>query len=131
MWIIILIIIGVVLIYKFGKNSGDTIGRVQADGSMHLKYFVLIKNILDSHKDCKIIGETRTYIRIGVINFGGSTIFHIQQCPNNMVMIDYEVSNNPVVPNFSLRFTFPDSKDQNEMIEEIGLGIQRKMMSIY
>lgn len=131
MWVVILIIIGAILVYKFGKSSGETIGNVQSDGGMRLKYSILIQNILDGHKDCKIITETRTYIRVGVMNYGGSTIFHIQQCPNNMVMIDYDVSNNPVVPNFSLRFTFPDSKDQNEMMEEIGLGVQRKMMSIY
>ena len=74
------------------------------------------------------MAETRTYIRAGVSNYGGSTIFHIQQCPNNTVMIDYDVSNNPVIPNFSLRFTFPDTMDQDEMMEQIGLGIQRKMM---
>ena len=43
-------------------------------------------------------------------------------------MIDYDVSNNPVMPNFSLRFTFPDTMNQDEMMEQIGLGIQRKMM---
>ena len=131
MWAVILIIVGAILIYKFGKRSGETIGRVQTDGGMRLKYSVLIKNILEGHRDCKILVETRTYIRVGVMNYGGSTIFHIQQCPNDTVMIDYHVANNPAVPNFSLRFTFPYSKDQNEMMEEIGLGIQRKMMSLY
>ncbi len=58
-------------------------------------------------------------------------MFHIQQCPNNIVMIDYDVSNNPVVPNFSLRFTFPDTMDQDEMMEKIELGVQKKMMSIF
>ncbi len=82
------------------------------------------------HKDCKIIGETRTYIRAGVSNYGGTTMFHIQQCPNNTVMIDYDVSNNPVIPDFSLRFTFPDNMDQNEMIEQISMGIQNKMMGL-
>lgn len=57
-------------------------------------------------------------------------MFHIQQCPNNTVMIDYDVSNNPVVPDFSLRFTFPDTMNQDEMMEQIGLGVQRKMMGM-
>lgn len=128
MWVIIIIIFAVILVYKFFGKTGETIGIVQTGGGMRLKYSVLLKEILESHKDCKILIETRTYIRVGVTNYGGSTIFHIQQCPNNIVMIDYDVSNNPVVPNFTLRFTFPDSKDQNEMLEEIGLRIQRKMM---
>ncbi|MDE6497627.1 MAG: hypothetical protein K2L21_03095 [Muribaculaceae bacterium] len=131
MWIVILIIIGVFIVYKFGKNSGETIGRVQSDGGMRLKYATLVKNILEGHKDCQIMMETRTYLRIGVSNYGGSTIFHIQQCPNNIVMIDYDVANNPAVPQFSLRFTFPDTKDQDEMMDEICLAIQRKMMSLY
>lgn len=128
MWVIILIIIAVIIIYRLGKNSGEVIGRVRSDGGMRLKYSTLINNILQGHRDCKILVETRTYIRVGVSNFGGSTIFHIQQCPNNTVMIDYDVSNNPVIPNFSLRFTFPDTMNQDEMMEQIGLGIQRKMM---
>lgn len=129
MWIII-IIIGIVVIYRFGKHTGETVGRVASDGGMRLKYSKLLKNILQGHRDCKIIAETRTYIRAGVSNCGGSTIFHIQQCPNNTVIIDYDVSNNPAVPNFSLRFTFPDTMDQDEIMEQIGLGIQRKMMGL-
>ena len=130
MWIVILVIVGGILIYKFGKNSGEAIGGVRSDGGMRLKYAKLLNHILEGHKDCKIIAETRTYIRAGVANYGGTTMFHIQQCPNNTVMIDYEVSNNPVFGKFSLRFTFPDNMDQDEMMEQIGLGIQRKMMGI-
>lgn len=128
MWIILFIIISIVVIYRFGKCTGETVGRVASDGGMRLKYSKLLNNILHAHKDCKIMTETRTYIRAGVSNYGGSTIFHIQQCPNNIVMIDYEVSNNPVVPDFSLRFTFPDTMNQDKMMEQIGLGVHRKMM---
>ena len=130
MWIIILVIVGFIIIYNFGKRSGETIGRVKSDGGMRLKYAVLIKHILAGHKDCRILTETRTYIRAGVSNYAGSTIFHIQQCPNNTVMIDYDVSNNPVFGKFSLRFTFPDDMDQDTMMEQIGIGIQRKMMEL-
>lgn len=130
MWIVILVIIGVVVIYKFGKNSGESIESARSEGGMRLKYAKLVNNILEGHKDCKIFGETRTYIRVGVSNYGGTTMFHIQQCPNHIVMIDYDVSNNPVVGKFSLRFTFPDNMDQDEMMEQIGLGVQRKMMGL-
>jgi hypothetical protein len=130
MWIVLIIIIGVIVIYSLGKKSGETIGSVNSNGGMRLKYATLLKNIMAGHKDCKIIGETRTYIRAGVSNYGGTTMFHIQQCPNNTVMIDYDVSNNPVIPDFSLRFTFPDNMDQNEMIEQISMGIQNKMMGL-
>ena len=130
MWIVILIIIGAIFIFKFGKHTGETVGRVSSDGGMRLKYSKLLNHILQGHKDCKVFLETRTYIRAGVSNYGGTTMFHIQQCPNNTVMIDYDVSNNPVVPDFSLRFTFPDTMNQDEMMEQIGLGVQRKMMGM-
>lgn len=130
MWIVILIIVGAFVVYKFGKSSGEAIGSVRSDGGMRLKYAKLIKNILEGHTDCKIMMETRTYLRVGVVNYGGSTIFHIQQCPNDTVMIDYDVSNNPVFGKFSLRFTFPDNMDQDEMMERIGLGVQRKMLGL-
>lgn len=128
MWVLIIVIIGAILFYQFGKNTGNAIGSVQSSGGMRLKYAKLIKNILDGNKDCRIMLETKTYIRVGVSNYGGSTIFHIQQLPNNQVMIDYDVSNNPVIPDFSLRFRFPDYMDQDKMIEEIGLGVQKKML---
>lgn len=130
MWIVIVIILGVIIVYNIGKRTGEAVGRVNSDHGMRLKYSKLLNHILQGHKDCKILAETRTYIRAGVSNYGGSTIFHIQQCPNNIVMIDYDVSNNPAVPDFSLRFNFSDSMDQDEMMEQIGLGIQRKMMGI-
>lgn len=130
MWIVILIIIGAIFIFKFGKHTGETVGRVSSDGGMRLKYSKLLNHILQGHKDCKVLLETRTYIRTGVSNYGGTTMFHIQQCPNNTVMIDYDVANNPVVPDFSLRFTFPDTMNQDEMMEQIGLGVQRKMMGM-
>lgn len=130
MWIFILIIVGAILIYNIGKNSGETIGQVSSEGGMRLKYSRLLNHILSGHKDCRILLETRTYIRAGVSNYGGSTTFHIQECPKNMVMIDYEISNNPTIPNFSLRFTFPDSMNQDEMMVQIGSAIQKKMMEI-
>ena len=130
MWIFILIVIGVFLIYKFGKNTGEAVGSVRAEGGMRLKYSKLLNHILEGHKDCRIIMETRTYIRAGVSNYGGTTMFHIQQCPNHTAMIDYALSNNSVFGKFSLCFTFPDDMDQDTMMEQIGLGIQRKMMGL-
>ena len=130
MWIFLLVVIGVFLIYKLGKNTGEVVRGVQVDGGMRLKYSKLLNHILEGHKDCKIIVETRTYIRVGVSNYGGTTMFHIQQCPNNIVMIDYDVSDNPVWGRFSLRFNFPDDMDQDTMMEQIGIGIQRKMLGL-
>lgn len=128
MWVIILVIIGGILIYIIRRNTGEAIGST--GGAMRLKYSKLLNHIIDGHKDCKIIMETKTYIRVGVSNYGGATMFHIQQCPNHIVMIDYDVYDNPICDNFSLRFTFPDDMDQDIMMVQIGIGIQKKMMRL-
>ena len=55
MWIFLLVVIGVFLIYKLGKNTGEVVRGVQVDGGMRLKYSKLLNHILEGHKDCKII----------------------------------------------------------------------------
>lgn len=128
MWVVVLIVVVAVCVYKFGKNSGEVIGKVSHSGGMSVKYERLINNIISSHKGSEVIGETRTYLRVGVSNYGGSTMVHIQQCPNDIVMIDYDVAGNPIFKDFSLRFTFPDSMDQDQMMERIMLGVRNKMI---
>ena len=107
-WVIIIVIAVVVVIaFKLGSTSGQVIGSVNSSGGMRVKYAKLLNNILSGHKDSKIFAETRTYIKAGVSNYGGTTLFHIQQSTGNKVIIQYEVKNNPVVPSFQLTWTFP------------------------
>lgn len=128
-WVIIIVIAVIVIIaFKLGSTSGQVIGSVNNSGGMRVKYAKLLNNILSGHKDSKIFVETRTYIKAGVSNYGGTTFFHIQQSTGNKVIIQYEVKNNPVVPSFQLTWTFPDDMDQDEMRNVIVLDIQRKMM---
>ena len=129
-WVIIIAVVVVVvyLAYKFGSTSGQVIGSVNNSGGMRVKYARLLSNILAGHKDSKVLVETRTYIKVGVSNYGGTTLFHIQQSTGNKVIIQYEVKNNPIVPPFQLTWTFPDDMDQDEMRNVIAIDIQRKMM---
>ena len=127
-WVIIIVIAVVVVIaFKLGSTSGQVIGSVNNSGGMRVKYAKLLNNILSGHKDSKIFVETRTYIKAGVSNYGGTTLFHIQQSTGNKVIIQYEVKNNPVVPSFQLTWTFPDDMDQDEMRNVIAADILRKM----
>ena len=127
-WVIIIVIAVVVVIaFKFGSTLGQVIGSVNNSGGMRVKYTKLLNNILSGHKDSKIFVETRTYIKAGVSNYGGTTLFHIQQSIGNKVIIQYEVKNNPVVPSFQLTWTFPDDMDQDEMRNVIAADILRKM----
>lgn len=129
-WVIIIVII-VFIAFKLGSTSGQVVGRVNSSGGMRVKYSKLLKLILDGHKDCKIIYETRTYIRAGISNYGGTTMFHIQQSTGNRVIIQYEIKDNPIVPSFQLEWTFPDDMDQDKMMVIMGLDIQKKMIQMH
>lgn len=129
-WIIIVAII-VFIAFKIGSTSGQVVGSVNNSGGMRVKYARLLENILGGHKDSKVFVETRTYLRAGVSNYGGTTLFHIQQSTGNKVIIQYEVKDNPAVPAFQLEWVFPDDMDQDEMMVIISNDIQKKMMTLY
>ena len=129
-WIIIVAII-VFIAFKIGSTSGQVVGSVNNSGGMRVKYARLLENILSGHKDSKVFVETRTYLRAGVSNYGGTTLFHIQQSTGNKVIIQYEVKDNPAVPAFQLEWVFPDDMDQEEMMVVISNDIQKKMVSYF
>ena len=129
-WIIIVAII-VFIAFKIGSTSGQVVGSVNNCGGMRVKYARLLENILSGHKDSKVFVETRTYLRAGVSNYGGTTLFHIQQSTGNKVIIQYEVKDNPAVPAFQLEWVFPDDMDQDEMMVVISNDIQKKMVSYF
>lgn len=129
-WVIIVVVI-VFIAFKIGSTSGQVVGSVNNSGGMRVKYARLLENILGGHKDSKVFVETRTYLRAGVSNYGGTTLFHIQQSTGNKVIIQYEVKDNPAVPAFQLEWVFPDDMDQNEMMVVISNDIQKKMVSYF
>lgn len=129
-WVIVIAVL-VFVAFKIGSTSGQVVGAVNNSGGMRAKYAKLLEHILEGHKDSKIFVETRTYIRAGASNYGGTTLFHIQQTTGNRVLIEYEVKDNPVVPPFQLQWTFPDDTDQDEMMIAMGVDIQKKMMQIF
>lgn len=129
-WVIIVVVI-VFIAFKIGSTSGQVVGSVNNSGGMRVKYARLLENILSGHKDSKVFVETRTYLRAGVSNYGGTTLFHIQQSTGNKVIIQYEVKDNPAVPAFQLEWVFPDDMDQDEMMVVISNDIQKKMVSYF
>lgn len=129
-WVIIVVVI-VFIAFKIGSTSGQVVGSVNNSGGMRVKYARLLENILSGHKDSKVFVETRTYLRAGVSNYGGTTLFHILQSTGNKVIIQYEVKDNPAVPAFQLEWVFPDDMDQDEMMVVISNDIQKKMVSYF
>lgn len=128
-WLIVIAIV-VFIAFKIGSTSGQVVGSVKSSGGMRVKYAKLLENILGGHKDSKIFVETRTYIRVGVSNYGGTTLFHIQQSTDNKVIIQYEVKDNPVVPSIQLEWIFSDDMDQDKMMAVMAMDIQKKMMQM-
>lgn len=129
-WVIIVAVI-VFIAFKIGSTSGQVVGSMNNSGGMRVKYARLLENILSGHKDSKVFVENRTYLRAGVSNYGGTTLFHIQQSTGNKVIIQYEVKDNPAVPAFQLEWVFPDDMDQDEMMVVISNDIQKKMVSYF
>ena len=128
---VIIVAIIVLIAFKIGSTSGQVVGSVSSNGGMRVKYARLLENILGGHQDCKIFAATRTYIRVGVANYAGPTLYHIQQSTENKVIIHYEVKDNPVVPSFQLEWVFPDDMDQDEMMIIMGTDVQKKMMTLF
>lgn len=129
-WVIVVIIV-VVIAFKIGNKTGEMVSSSTNAGGMRVKYAKLLEHILNGHPESKVVVETRTYLRAGVSNYGGTTMFHIQQNIGGNVLIDYEISHNPAVPSFTLHFSFPDTMDQDEMYERICQGIQKKITQIF
>lgn len=127
--IIVFVVIALFFAFRLGSKTGETIGSSQSQGGMKVKYQVLLDNILSGRDDAKIFVCTRTYVKAGVSTYGGNTFFHIQQCPGGKVMIDYEISNNPVFPDHTIRKVFPDDMDQNKMFEELAVEVEKFMKS--
>ena len=125
-WVIVIAVI-VLVAYKLGSTSGQVVGSVSSRGGMRIKYAKLLENILGGHKDSQVFVDNRTYIRAGVSNYGGTTLFHIQQSTGNKVIIQYEVKDNPIVPSFQLEWVFPDDMDQDEMMGVMSMDIKKKM----
>lgn len=126
----ILVIVVVVIAFKLGNKTGEMVSSSSNAGGMRTKYAKLLEYILNGHPESKIVVETRTYIRAGVSNYGGTTMFHIQQSSDGIVLIDYDVSRNPAIPSFTLHFSFRDDMDQELMYEQICTGVQKKMQQI-
>lgn len=125
---IFIIILAIVfyVIYKVIFAIGEVSGDVKSHGGMSSKYRTLLNYILSGHKDAKIFSESSTYICAGIANYGGKTIFHIQQLTGNKVSIQYEIKDNPVISAFKLEWTFPDDMDQNDIADILDKEIQNR-----
>lgn len=125
-WVIIVVIV-LVVVYNISSSSNKVVERVNDYGGMRIKYATLLNHILSGHEDSKVFVETRTYLRAGVANYGGKTIFHIQQSTNNSVIIHYDVTDNPVVAPIHLEWVFPDTMDQDVMFTKMNMDIAKKL----
>jgi hypothetical protein len=117
MWYIIIIVVLVLIIYKFMSDYKKQEAEIALEGGMEKKYSVLIKILLSSDDRCKIYQVTKSSVTLGLsLKNVGTTIFILQQSFSK-ISIQWSVD----VPGFGkhkLEWTFPEFDDQ-ELIASI------------
>lgn len=128
MWIFIFAIIAIVVISKTKSKTNEIVGHVAEHGGMRAKYNFLVQRLLASHPNMAVFTETRTFMDIGMNNPDGSSHFYFQQVSKNGIMIQFELKGCPVIPDFTMDWTFDDSYDQEIMLFLMFKDLERKMM---
>ena len=116
-FLIFIIIVVVVIITKFAKNSIEETDKMVKEGGMRIKYKTLIDNFIDPSSGMKVIEETNKYVCVGMTNSCGSVVFHFQHT-FNQIDVTFEMKN-IFIGNHKLDWSFPETMDQDEMIEQI------------
>ena len=115
-WIILIAII-VFIAIKFSGDASKQANEVRSQGGMKVKYKVLVEYFMNSHRENKLIKETNTYLCIGHSNYGGSSVFHLQQTFGE-ITIQFEF-NNPMMGKQKLEWSFNENMNQFDMINRI------------
>lgn len=119
MGVFFILIVAIILfvIIKFAGATNKQSNEVRSQGGMKVKYMILYEFFMSSHGENKLIKETNTYLCIGHSNYGGSSVFHLQQTFGE-ITIQFEF-NNPVFGKHKLEWSFNEKMNQYKMIEKI------------
>ena len=128
MWGFIITIV-ILSFIKFAYDTAKQSSKIRSEGGVREKYAVLVDYFLYSHERCRIFQNTNTMVSVGVSGPGGSQIYYIYPSYGN-VSIRMEIKNNPILGNMKMEWDFPDSMDQEIMIEKINTDIESKFRSM-
>ena len=115
LWIVIIAIVVIVMI-RFASDNNKQANAVAKQGGMRKKYAVLI-NCLTEGQNCRILQEGGTYIRVGSISAGGSTIFDFTQTFGTITI--QWISKSVIMGNHKLEWEFDEFLDQHQMFAKI------------
>ena len=127
-FLIFIILVVVVAIIKFAKSSIVETDKIVKEGGMRIKYKTLIDNFIDPSSGMKIIEETNKYVCVGMKNSSGSIVFHFQHT-FNQIDVTFEMKN-IFIGNHKLDWSFPETMDQDEMIEQIETRTRQYMNNV-
>ena len=89
----------------------------------------MVDHFLSSDTRARIFKETNTFISVGISGAAGSQIYYIMPIYGN-VSIRMEIKNNPLLGNQKLEWKFPESMNQEDMIEKMNEDIANQMESL-
>ena len=127
-FVIFLILIVIFIVIHFAKDSYNESEKVVKESGIRTKYKTLIDNFADPSSGMKILKETNKYICVGMTNSSGSISFHFQHT-FRQIDVTFEM-NNMFVGNHKLEWSFPESMNQQEMIEQIETRIRQYMDNV-
>lgn len=127
-FLIFIILVIVIVIIKFAKSSIVETDKIVKEGGMRIKYKTLIDNFIDPSSGMKIIEETNKYVCVGMKNSSGSIAFHFQHT-FNQIDVTFEMKN-IFIGNHKLDWSFPETMDQDEMIEQIETRTRQYMNNV-
>ena len=127
-FLIFIILVIVIVIIKFAKSSIVETDKIVKEGGMRIKYKTLIDNFIDPYSGMKIIEETNKYVCVGMKNSSGSIAFHFQHT-FNQIDVTFEMKN-IFIGNHKLDWSFPETMDQDEMIEQIETRTRQYMNNV-
>lgn len=128
MWGFIITIV-ILFIIKFAYDTVKQSSKIRKEGGVRKKYAILVNHFLSSHERCRIFQDTNTMVSVGVSGSAGSQIYYIYPSYGN-VTVRMEVKNNPIWGNMKMEWTFPDSMNQEKMMEKINTDIESRFMPI-
>ena len=116
MWWIIIVIV-VIAIVKFARDSAKQADAVVKQGGMRKKYRILVEYLLSGDSRARVVQESATFLNIGVSSPGGKTAFWLQQTFGALT-VQWRIES-PIFGKHKLEWRFNEFADQYDMIRRI------------
>lgn len=123
--ILFIVIIFVISLFAFAKDSHKENNKLLKEGGMRVKYKTLINNFIEPDSGLKVVEETSNYVCVAMRNTSETIVFHFQHTFNK-INITFEMKN-IFLGEHKLSWKFPETMSQVDMIEQIESRIRQYM----